>query len=187
MDPEKLRLLKDLFGAIHHRDPAGTLRVLNQLLADPEHPEELPLARARRANRHRQWVASLGFSSISGLRLSKRPRMEPLRMPLGLSLEYVFKDWGIHLMLFPMDFAPDGQTPGQDPTLPSSSSAIALGAQVGILRRSGDTPLTFGLDVRFRPTRDEEAPKPPGKGFRLPGTWQLSGFSGYHFPLLDFN
>jgi len=186
MDPEKLRLLKDLFHSIHHRDPSGTLRVLNQLLADPEHPDELPLARSRRADRHRQWVASLGFSSITGLSLSRRPRLEPLRMPLGLSLEYLFKDWGVHLMLFPMDFAPDASEPSPEPTLPSSKSAIALGVQLGILRRSGDTPLTFGLDVRFRPLPREEAPEPK-KRFRLPGTWQLSGFSGYHFPLLDFN
>ncbi|MBU1243095.1 hypothetical protein KKD52_07745 [Myxococcota bacterium] len=187
MDREKRKLLKDLFLAIHHRNPAETLRILNGLLADPEHPDELPLARSRRADRHRQWVASLGFSSISGLRLSTSPRFEPLRMPLGLSLEYLFKDWGIHLMLFPMDFAPDGPAPSQDTMLPSSQSAIALGAQVGILKRSGDTPLTFGLDVRFRPTAREAVLELPKKRFRLPGSWQVTGFTGYHFPLLDFN
>jgi len=186
MDPEKRRLLKELFLAIHHRDPAETLRILNGLLSDPESPAELPQARARRADRHRQWVASLGFSAVSGLVLSKKPRLTPLRMPLGFSLEYLFKDWGIHLMIFPMDFSPDGQTPGPDATLPSTPSALALGAQVGILKRSGDTPLTFGLDVRFRPAARPDAPE-PSKRFRLPGTWQVQAFTGYHFPLLDFN
>lgn len=179
MDPQKLRCFQDLLAGLSRRDPATTLQALSGLLADPEHPDTPAVPRSRRSGRHRQWVASLGFSSLSGVRLSRHPKVEPLRMPLGLSLEYLFKDYGIHLMVFPMDFAPDsGDRPSEAPPdageLPAGPSALALGIQVGILKLTGDHPWTAGVDLRFLPSALEKR-------------WQLGGFAGYHFPLVDFN
>ena len=196
MDPQKLRCLQDLLFGLSRRDPATTLQALSGLLADPEHPDAPAVPRSRRAGRHRQWVASLGFSSLTGITLPGRPKVVPLRMPLGLSLEYLFKNYGIHLMVFPMDFAPDsGDRPaGAAPEageLPSGSSSLALGFQVGVLRLHGDHPVTMGLEVRFRPAKAGEEGAAPGSGSgrrpRFPGTWQVGGFAGYHFPLVDFN
>jgi hypothetical protein len=185
-------MFKELLLAFHRRDPDGTLKALHELMSDPEHPERPPQSRARRLDRHRQWVASLGFSAVSGVRLSRRPKMVPLRMPLGLSLEYLFKDWGVHLMLFPMDFDPDvtppakGAQPRGSAAMPGSPSALALGVQLGVLKRSGDALRTFGLDVRFCPAPREAATR-PHRFWWPPGTWRLSGFAGTHFPLVDFN
>ncbi len=179
MDHERIRFFQDLLAGLTRRDPEKTLRALSGLLSDPENPDAPAQPRTRRAGRHRQWVASLGFSSLTGVCLSRTPKLEPLRMPLGFSLEYLFKDYGIHLMVFPMDFAPDsgarhggcGPEPGG---LPASASALALGLQVGILKLTGDHPWTAGVDLRFLPAPGEKR-------------WQLSGFSGFHFPLVDLN
>jgi len=199
MDHQRLRLIQQLLMGFSRRDPESTLQALSELLSDPEHPQSPAEPRARRTGRHRQWVASLGFSSLTGVRLSRRLKVEPLRMPLGLSLEYLFKDYGIHLMLFPMDFAPDGAGPGSGEEgpksggLPATPSALALGIQLGVLKLTGDHPWTVGVDLRFLPTPREEAPTPrEGAGprvrrARFPGTWQVSGFTGFHFPLLDLN
>ena len=174
-----MRFLQDLSSGLTRRDPEITLQALSGLLADPENPNTPAEPRARRLGRHRQWVASLGFSSLTGVRLSRRPRLEPLRMPLGLSLEYLFKDYGIHLMVFPMDFAPDsGDRPDsgepESGELPNGVSALALGLQVGIVKLTGNHPWTAGVDLRFLPTPGDKR-------------WQFSGFAGYHFPLVDFN
>jgi len=195
MDTRKMRLVQDLLAGLSRRDPAATLQALSGLLADPENPGAPALPRSRRSGRHRQWVASLGFSSLTGITLPGPPKVVPLRMPLGLSLEYLFKNYGIHLMVFPMDFAPDsGDRPaGAVPDsgeLPSGSSDLALGFQVGVLRLEGDHPVTLGLEVRFIPTKAKDrADAGPGNSRRprFPGTWQVGGFAGYHFPLVDFN
>lgn len=200
MDTQKMRFLQDLLVGLSRRDPEVTLQALSGLLSDPESPLVPAEPRARRTGRHRQWVASLGFSSLTGVRLSRRPILEPLRMPLGLSLEYLFKDYGIHLMLFPMDFAPDDSGPGSDEAgpesggLPATPSALALGFQVGLLKLHGDHPWTVGVDLRFLPTPRGQSPTPPReeagpriRRARFPGTWQVSGFTGFHFPLLDLN
>ncbi len=195
MDPQKLRCFQDLLAGLSRRDPASTLQALSGLLADPENPDTPAVPRSRRQGRHRQWVASLGFSSLTGITLPGPPKVVPLRMPLGLSLEYLFKNYGIHLMLFPMDFAPDsgehhaGAAPDSG-GFPATPSALALGFQVGVLRLDGDHPVTVGLEVRFIPTKaNDRADAAPGNSRRprFPGTWQIGGFAGYHFPLVDFN
>jgi len=198
------------------RTGIATLRLIIGLL-EPDAPGEKPeQAQKRRVallqefadqmtsrrGRHREWIASLGVSAFAGGGVSwsgdgAEGAFSPVSLPLGVSFQwYGPSGHGFHVMAYPLDVAQYTRVnaSGDEAAMPSPSlyTALTFGVQLAWARLLRDVPFTIGLDLRYIPylAYDEKNLLEDGTEEIVTRTrrhFQVMGFVGFHFPILDFN
>jgi hypothetical protein len=194
----------------------ATLRLIIGLI-EPDAPGEKPeQAQKRRVallqefadqmtarrGRHREWIASLGVGAFAAGGVSwsgdgGEGVFSPVSLPLGVSFQwYAPSGHGFHLMAYPLDVAQYARVDasGQETAVPSPSlyTALTFGVQLAWARLLRDMPFTIGLDLRYIPylAYDEKSLLEDGTEETVTRTrrhFQVMGFVGFHFPILDFN
>ncbi|MEY2930904.1 MAG: hypothetical protein RL033_1653, partial [Pseudomonadota bacterium] len=155
--------------------------------------ETLMNAATDRSQRPDDWIASVGvnvgfeatgYQSIDGDGQSFTPQ---LSLPLGIFLQHGPDHCtpGFHAGAFLADVAQYASYQSDGTTAdPRWDSAVALGAQLGIVLGSIADPFVIGLDARYAPTLFSTAKSSePAAG----GTLRLGLFASYYVPFFDLN
>jgi hypothetical protein len=155
--------------------------------------ETLMNAATDRSQRQDDWIASVGvnvgfeatgYQSIDGDGQSFTPQ---LSLPLGIFLQRGPDRCtpGFHAGAFLADVAQYASYQSDGTTAdPRWDSAVALGAQLGIVLGSIADPFVIGLDARYAPTLFSTAKSSePAAG----GTLRLGVFASYYVPFFDLN